>query len=147
MIDDHYRRLERMYLAAPCNAVYEPRITISEGAAEVAFDIGPHLHHAAGAVHGSNYFKALDDAAFFAVNSLVDDVFVLTVGFNIYMLRPVIDGAMKARGTVVNAGANLWIAEAVLEDDRGRLLGRGSGSFMRSRIPLAEAAGYADDGA
>jgi acyl-coenzyme A thioesterase PaaI-like protein len=37
----------------------------------------PH-HHSIHAVHGSVYFKALDDAAFFAVNSLVEDVFVLT---------------------------------------------------------------------
>ncbi len=52
------------------------------------FDVGPHLHHAGGAVHGANYFKAMDDAAFFAANSLVDDVFVLTVSFNVYFLRP-----------------------------------------------------------
>ena len=63
MKNDHFRRLERMYLAAPCNKIYRPQITIREGEAEVASDVGPHLHHAGDAVHGSSYFKAMDDAA------------------------------------------------------------------------------------
>jgi len=142
MSDIHFRRLERMYLAARCNEMYRPSITIAEGSAEIGFDVGPHLHHAGRAVHGANYFKAMDDAAFFAVNSLVDDVFVLTVSFNVYFLRPISEGSVLARGKVINASRNLWVAEAPLEDDRGRLLGRGSGSFMRSQTALTDAMGY-----
>jgi uncharacterized protein (TIGR00369 family) len=142
MNEPHYRALERMYLAAPCNEPYEPKVTIGEGEAEVAFEVGPRFHHAAGAVHGSNYFKAMDDAAFFAANSLVEDVFVLTVSFNVYLLRPIRDGSMVARGRVVNSSRNLWIAESVLTDGRGRTIGRGSGSFMRSRIALEDVAAY-----
>ena len=144
MTDDHFRNLESMYLAAPCNESYRPEIAITEGAAEIRFEVGPHLHHAARAVHGASYFKAMDDAAFFAVNSLVDDVFVLTASFNVYLLRPISRGSMIARGTVVNAGKNLWVAEATLEDDDARLLGRGSGTFMRSRTALVDAMGYGD---
>lgn len=144
MSEEHFRRLERMYLSAPVNEIYKPQITIGKGKAEVSFEVGPHLHHAAHFVHGANYFKALDDAAFFAVNSLVDDVFVLTVNFNIHLLRPISDGTMRATGKVVNASRNLWVADSVLEDDRGRLLGRGSGSFMRSTMALGDAIGYND---
>ena len=89
MKGDHYRRLEKMYLAAPCNEIYRPEITVREAEAEVSFDVRPHLYHAGRAVHGSSYFKAMDDAAFFAVNSLVDDVFVLTVSFDLHLLRPI----------------------------------------------------------
>ena len=131
-----------MYIAAPCNEVFRPRITISEGAAVVAFAGGPHLHHAGRAVHGSNYFKLMDDAAFFAVNSLVKDVFVLTVTFNIHLLRPISEGEMVATGSIVSAGRTVWVAEATLSDDRGRQLGRGSGTFMRSRHALSETMGY-----
>jgi hypothetical protein len=35
--------------------------------------VRPDFFHAAHAVHGSVYFKALDDAAFFAVASLVQE--------------------------------------------------------------------------
>jgi len=144
MVENHFRRLERMYLAAPCNEIYQPRVTIREGEAEISFEVGPHLHHAARAAHGSVYFKAMDDAAFFAVNSLVEDVFVLTVSFNIHLLRPISEGTMSAAGRIVSASRNLWVAEASLKDEKNRQLGHGSGTFMRSRIALSTAMGYAE---
>ena len=76
--DDHFRRLERMYRAAPANEYFRPDISIEEGTAEVRLVVRPDFFHAASAVHGSVYFKLLDDATFFAASSLVDDVFVLT---------------------------------------------------------------------
>ena len=140
----HFRRLEKMYLSAEFNEIYRPQLNISEGAAIVSFDAGPHLHHAGRAVHGSNYFKALDDAAFFAVNSLVEDVFVLTVTFNIQLLRPISEGRMIATGEVVNAGRTVWVADSTLVDARGRILGRGTGTFMRSKTALNDIASYMD---
>src|SRR5437660_10506789 len=80
--DEHFRKLERMYAAAPINQYFRPALTVSEGRAEVTMAVQSDFFHAARAVHGSVYFKAMDDAAFFAVNSLVSDVFVLTVTFN-----------------------------------------------------------------
>ena len=141
---EHYRRLEKMYLSAEFNEFYQPELTITEGEAEVSFDAGPHLHHAGNAVHGANYFKALDDAAFFAVNSLVEDVFVLTVTFNIQLLRPICEGRMIAKGKVVNAGRTVWVADATLLDEKGRILGRGTGTFMRSKMALTDIETYAD---
>jgi len=129
---------------AKFNEVYQPDLKISEGEAEVSFDAGPHLHHAGNAVHGSNYFKALDDAAFFAVNSLVEDVFILTVTFNIQLLRPISQGRMIAQGKVVNAGQTVWVADSTLVDEQGRLLGRGTGTFMRSKIALSAIDSYVD---
>ena len=142
MSDEHYRKLERMYASAPINEYFRPVLTVSEGAAEVLIPIRPDFFHAARAVHGSIYFKALDDAAFFAVNSLVLDVFVLTVSYNIYLTRPVSEGTLRATGRVVNRSRTLFIAEAELVDDRGRQVGRGSGSFMKSAIALNEDVGY-----
>src|SRR5947208_2034742 len=87
--ESHYRRLEALYHAAPINGYYAPRLAVSEGAARLEIPVKPEFFHAAGAVHGSVYFKALDDAAYFAVNSLVEDVYVLTVSFNTQLLKPV----------------------------------------------------------
>ena len=142
MSEEHYRKLERMYASAPINEYFRPALTVSEGAAEVLIPIRPDFFHAAKAVHGSIYFKALDDAAFFAVNSLVPDVFVLTVTYNIYLTRPVSEGTLRASGRVVNRSRQLFVAEAELVDDRGRPVGRGSGSFMKSAIALSEDVGY-----
>ena len=144
MNNAHFRKLERMYLSAEFNEIFQPELSISEGEAEVSFDAGPHLHHAGKAVHGANYFKALDDAAFFAVNSLVEDVFVLTVTFNIQLMRPIREGRMIARGKVVNTGRTVWVADSILVDENGRQLARGTGTFMRSKMALEGIPTYAD---
>jgi uncharacterized protein (TIGR00369 family) len=142
MTEEHFRRLEKMYLGAPANEIYRPKIKIRNGEAEVRIEIRPQHHHAARSAHGSVYFKAMDDAAFFAVNSLVKDVFVLTVSFTIHLARPISEGEMVASGRVINAGRTVWVAEAKLEDERGRVLGHGTGTFMRSKFNLIDAEGY-----
>ena len=134
--EEHYRRLERMYAAAPGNEYFRPKLTVSERAAVVEIQVRPDFFHAAKAIHGSVYFKMLDDAAFFAVNSIVTDVFVLTVTFNLYLTRPVSDGVIRSTGRVVSETRSLYVAEAEMTDGRGRVVGRGSGSFMRSAIAL-----------
>lgn len=139
---EHFRKLERMYLGAAANAFYSPTIEVSEGAARITVPVRPEFFHAAGGVHGSVYFKALDDAAFFAANSLVRDVFIVTVSFTVYFTRPISSGTMTATGRVVHRSLRLLLAEAELVDGRGRAIGRGSGSFMPSRIPLSPAIGY-----
>ena len=131
-----------MYLAAPANEYFRPAIRIDEGAAEVRLQVRPDFFHAASAVHGSVYFKLLDDATFFAASSLVRDVFVLTASFNIYFLRPISEGVMTARGTIVNRSTRLLIGEGVLVDAEGREIARGSGTFMPSRVALDEQLGY-----
>jgi len=141
--EEHYRRLERLYAAAPINRYYEPSLRVREANAELTIPIKADFFHAAGAVHGSVYFKALDDSAFFAANSLVFDVFVLTASFNVYFTRPVSEGELRATGTVVHRSRNLIVAESVVLDSKGRPVGRGSGSFMRSQIALTAGIGYA----
>lgn len=134
-----------MYLtAATINDYFNPSIAIGDGKAEIRIEVDPKFFHAAGAVHGTVYFKALDDAAFFAANSVVEDVFVLTTNFNIQLLRPVTEGTLTAKGTLVSETRSLLIADAELRDHRDRLVGRGTGNFMKSRIQLAGIPGYAD---
>lgn len=103
--------------------------------------VRPDMHHAAHAAHGAVYFKMLDDAAFFAVQSLVTEVFVLTVSFSVYLLAPVVDGEMVATGNVVHQSKRLFLAESVIQVG-GQTVGRGNGSFMRSAVRLEEKIGY-----
>ena len=140
--EEHFRKLERLYLAAPTNDYYRPNIAIARGTAEVSLRVRPDFFHAASAVHGSIYFKLLDDAAFFATSSLVFDVFVLTANFTVHLLRPVSAGQLTARGKVLSAGARQFLAEAQLFDDESQLVGHGTGTFVRSKIALGPAVGY-----
>lgn len=141
-VADHYRKLENMYHTAPVNRFYAPTLQVSEGRAVVTMDVREAFFHAANALHGSVYFKMLDDAAFFAVNSLAREHFVLTVSFNLYLLRPVSQGTLRAEGAVVTSTRTLYVADATLNDDRGRLVARGTGTFMRSQVRLAEVDAY-----
>jgi uncharacterized protein (TIGR00369 family) len=140
--DEHFRRLERMYHAARINEYFAPRLAVSDGIAEVRITVRSDFHHAAHAMHGAVYFKALDDAAFFAANSIVTDVFLLTVNFNLVLLRPVSDGLITATGRVVHRSRTLIVAESELVNEDGKQVARGSGTFMRSGIPLDAKVGY-----
>lgn len=140
--EKHFRKLERMYGRAPCNEYYSPKLSISEGAAEVVIPVQEKFHHVLGAVHGSVYFKALDDAAFFAVNSLVEDVFVLTASFNVHLFQPITSGEMKATGKVVQAAKSMFVAEATLTNSDGVVIARGIGTYARSKAPLSPDIGY-----
>ena len=140
----HYGKLERMYLSAPVNNQLYQGITIaiSHQKAELTLKVEEKYFHAANAIHGSIYFKLLDDAGFFAVNSIVEDVFVYTVSFNVQLLRPVSKGVIKSVGELKFKSANLFIADSTLFDENNKLVGRGSGNFMKSKIELSENIGY-----
>ena len=85
---------------------------------------------------------SLDDAAFFAANSLDFDSFCLTTSFTTYLTRPVSSGSMRAVGRVVNQNKSQFVAEAVVYDGEGREIGRGSGIFARGKLPLSTAPSY-----
>jgi uncharacterized protein (TIGR00369 family) len=140
-MSSHYSKLERMYLSAPINALFEPTIEIGKGVATVEFDVRPGHFHAAGALHGSVYFKGLDDSAFFAAASVVPSHFVLTVSFNTYFTRPVSRGRLRAEGRVVSQSRSLLVAESVLYNE-DREVARGSGTFVPSKIELSSELGY-----
>lgn len=140
--EQHFRALERMYLSAPINQIYKPRIQVAYQSAEIEIEISEKYFHAARAVHGSVYFKMLDDAAYFAANSIEKDFFVLTVSFTTYLTRPISEGFMRSIGKIVNKTKNQILAEAIVYDSQGREIGRGNGIFVRGKVPLAETMGY-----
>ncbi len=138
----HHRKLERMYLGAPCNASFHPTLRVDDGEARLTIPVGRHLFHAAGQVHGSVFFKALDDAAYFAAASIEHETFVLTSHFDLHLLRPVDRGTIHAHGRVVHASKARILADAVATDDMGREIARGTGTFARGRQRLDPALGY-----
>lgn len=139
----HFRALESLYQAAPINRLFESTLEIVEsGFARIHFQIDPRVHHAAGAAHGTTYFKMLDDAAFYAANSLVTDRFLLTTAFNLLFTRPIVEGPVIAEGRWVSGKRRVYVADARLIDATGEEAARGTGTFMRSRIPLASLPGY-----
>ncbi|MBC2664553.1 PaaI family thioesterase [Novosphingobium flavum] len=139
----HWRALENLYAAAPINHLFNSHLAITaEGAARITFTIDERVHHAAGAAHGTIYFKMLDDAAFYAANTLITDRFLLTTSFNLHFVRPVRYGMVVAEGRWISGRRRVLVAESRLLDDEGEEIGRGTGTFMRSHIPLSGLPGY-----
>ncbi|MDD2620626.1 MAG: PaaI family thioesterase [Syntrophomonadaceae bacterium] len=141
---NHYRGLERMYLLAPYNQqLYDQTtISVSEGQAVITTLVNKRHFHGAGSMHGSCYFRMLDDAAFFAVNSLVSDYMVYTASFELKLTRPVSGGIIKSVGKIKHCSEKMYIAEAILYDEQERVCALGTGKFMKSNILVNEIPGY-----
>ncbi len=139
----HHRALESLYRSAPINRAFASELEIVEdGFARIRFEVGTEHFHAAGALHGTAYFKMLDDAAFYAVNSLVTDRFVLTTAFNLLFTRPLKAGPVIAEGRWISGRKRVFVGDARLIDRHGEEAARGTGTFMRSQIALSSLPGY-----
>ncbi len=141
---EHFQKLRAMYLSAPINQKLYPEteIEIGEGFAEISLPLNPDFHHALHALHGSVYFKMLDDAAFFAVQSLVESHFILTSSFQINILKPIRTGKIIAKGNVKFESKSLFFGESGLFDESGREIAFGTGTFVKSEVILGEKIGY-----
>lgn len=143
MTDTHYKSLENMYLAAPINKIYPPIIAISQGTANVSLMVKEDYFHTAGSLHGSVYFKLLDDAAFFAANSINEDVFTFTAKFTTSISKPVSKGRVTAIGKVDKVDGKKIFASSIMYDENGDEVARGEGLFLPSKLRLETLAEYA----
>ncbi len=141
----HFAQLEKMYNTLPINKLLQSSVKISKEHATITIVLKEDFYHAANAVHGSFYFKAMDDSAFFAVNSIVKDVYVLTTQYNVYLTRPVSQGIIRAEGHLVYQNKSQFIAESVVYDSENRVIGRGTGTFVRSKIKLEDIQSYIEE--
>jgi uncharacterized protein (TIGR00369 family) len=139
----HWRALEGLYASAPINHMFRSKLEITgNGLSRITFLVESDCFHAAGAAHGTIYFKMLDDAAFYAANTHVTDRFLLTTSFNMHLSKPIKGGRIVAEGRWISGRRRVLVAESWLVDEEGDECGRGTGTFMRSRIALSSLPGY-----
>ena len=140
----HFEKLQKMYSRANVNTqLYDTtQCKIEHEKATISLTISEKYFHALGAIHGSVYFKLLDDSSFFAVNSIVTDVFVLTTSFNINIIRPANSGIITAIGKVRYKSKNMFVAESILFNESGKEIAFGTGNFVKSKIELSPEIGY-----
>ncbi len=142
-LDAHLRALENLYGAAPINVFFRSTLSLPEaGRSEITFTVAPETFHAAGAAHGTLYFKMLDDAAFYAANALVSDRFLLTTAFNLHFTKAMRSGEARAEGRWISGRRLVFVAEARIVDSSGEECARGTGTFLRSHIALSGLPGY-----
>lgn len=141
---DHYQALVRMYESAAINLDHfkNSKMELESGLCRIHLPISQTYFHAMHAVHGAVYFKLLDDGAFFAVQSLISDYFIVTSSFNLQLVRPSVTGSLHCEGKIRFKGRNIFTAEASLTDDKGKEIAFGSGNFVKTSLSLESADGY-----
>lgn len=117
-------------------------LRFSEDEVRISLDVNRKYFHGEQAVHGSVYFRMLDDAAYFASAAREMEHFLVTKSFNIELLRPVSAGKITAVGTVTAHSKKGYEASATLYDADEKALARGSGIFVTTSKPWAEVFGY-----
>lgn len=135
--EEHYQRLEKMYSRASINDLYRPTMKVADGHAEIIMPVNDAFFHSANAIHGSVYFKILDDAACFAAWTKEDEFFIVTACFTTYITRPVWEGSLRAVGKIANQSKSQFIVEAIAYDDANRVVAQGNGIVMRGRARLS----------
>ena len=93
MNKEHFKKIISGYKSAPINQLYKPEMYLDLGKCTIEINILDKFHHSARSLHGSVYFKMLDDAAWGASNTYVKDVFLFTYKFSVCLKRPVSKGA------------------------------------------------------
>ena len=139
---EHFLKLIRLYESAPSHQWCNAKIKVEYQTSELQLNVDSHHFHGANAVHGSILFKLLDDASYFAAQSVERDHFLVTTSFEVKFCRPVSTGKVHAKGELVLATSNHLFAEAKVFNERNKLLAFGSGQFNRSKMNLNELHGY-----
>ena len=131
---NHYDRLSKMYLKAPIQKLYPGiDLKVTKNEAVITLPAGKQFHHAGGSMHGSVYFRLLDDACYFAAMSRVEDYFILTKSFNIEFKRPHIEGTITAKAKLVKEENGEFYCEGELFNQAEKVIASGSGVFVRNR--------------
>lgn len=139
----HFESLKKMYSLAPIHQFYQGiELLLEPNKAEIHLNIDERYFHGGMSTHGSVYFKLLDDAAYFACQSVIEDFFIVTTNFNVNLLRPILKGKIYAKGEVDFISQNLFTASSKLYDEKGRLCGTGQGQFVKSKLALSAVKDY-----
>ncbi|MGL4175892.1 MAG: PaaI family thioesterase [Dermatophilaceae bacterium] len=138
-VDDHLALLHRIYAASPVNDHFRPRLDVVHASATVEIDVRHDLTHTAGGLHAAVVIKAMDDAAFFAAQSLEREFFLATADLTTHLLRPVASGTLRAAGVVLSAGSRVTVTrvEATVGD---RTVAHLVASLMATRHRLRDLA-------
>jgi uncharacterized protein (TIGR00369 family) len=145
MASTHFEKLTRCCMKAKISRFLNKEITIEKpGVARVAIPFQPDLTQNSDFLHAALLFEVGDTAGFVAVNSLDETYSTLTVDYHINLMRPVQKEGVYAIGEVVNAGRTICVARSSIYTASGKLVAAGQGTYMMTKILLADLDGYND---
>lgn len=132
----HLEVLERQYLTGPHIQSLDPGISIAEGEADILVPLRKELQDPSGRLRSSICINVMNDAATYAVSSLVGRGGTHTESFNVSLTDTVPSGDLLARGCFVGMSGSRYLAESILVDSEGREIGRADGVFILSQTTV-----------
>lgn len=104
---------------------------VGDGESEIHLDLAPHHLNPGGIAHGGVIATIVDAAIGLALRTrLGRERQHVTVNLSVQYLSPVSDGTVVARGRAVHSGERTGYGEAEIRSADGRLLARGSATFL-----------------
>lgn len=139
----HNLKLMHLFETARIQTLYAGiRMELHRGECRITYPISEQMFHGGGALHGSVYFKMLDDAAYFAAATFEPQFFLLTARFTINLLKPLHSGTITAIGSCQETTGKRFQATAKLLDAESAVVAEGSGLFLPSSKPWGQLEGY-----
>lgn len=133
-----HQALSAILPLAPINRLYQPRdLIVRQGSASLEMPVLEQFFNGGMILHGSAFFKGLDEAAWFAANSLADKFALATTSFTTYIVRPVRSGNLQVLARVISSSKGLVVVESDMFNDSETLVARGCGTFQPTAIPIA----------
>ena len=136
MDNNHLKNLIKIYRIAPINKFYKPKMSLSLGESTIEIKIRRKFFHTGQSVHGSVYFKMLDDAAYFASQTHEKEFFLYTVNFEVNFIKAVSKNVIISKGKLLNKNSNKLTSKSMLYSSNGEEIGYGKGIFVKSNILL-----------
>ncbi len=101
------------------------------GFATVMTEIDTNHMNPFGAIHGGVYASAIDTAAYWsAYCDLPEDVGLVTIDLKVDFLAPFSEKKLIINGNRIKSGKTLYLAEAEMTDENGRILAHGTSKLM-----------------
>ena len=106
-------------------------VKVGDGSSEVRLDVEPHHLNPGGIVHGGVLATILDASIGLALRSKLGmGREHVTIELDVHYLSPARTGFLVGRGTAVRVGGRVSYGEAELFADDGRLVAKGTATFL-----------------
>ncbi len=129
---EHLKSVIEMINNAPFFKHLAMRVTqLDKGFSEGEVSIGNRHMNPFGGVHGGVYSCAIDTMAFWsAYCDLKETQGLITIDLKVDLLAPVIDEMVFITGKRVKSGKTLFLTEAQMANQSGKLLAHGTSKLM-----------------
>ncbi|MGH2726992.1 MAG: PaaI family thioesterase [Actinomycetota bacterium] len=106
-------------------------VSLGDGASEIRLDLEPHHFNPGGIVHGGVIATVIDGCIGLALRSRLGmDKDHVTIDLNVQYISAARAGALVGRGRAVRVGDRVSHGEAELLTEQGRLVAKGSATFL-----------------